>query len=116
MGSLDAAQFMSEFQKMRTMMSRMSEMMGPGGAPGGMDPAMEGANMDMLQMPGANRALRRSSKKKKKSGKGGGGGFGQACALCSPHCEQSRLQNECCAKKQLFVLTLFLTLFVCLIF
>jgi hypothetical protein len=54
MGSLDAAQFMSEFQKMRTTMSRMSKMMGPGGAPGGMDPAMEGANMDMLQMPGAN--------------------------------------------------------------
>jgi signal recognition particle subunit SRP54 len=72
----DAAQFMSEFQKMRTMMSRMSKMMGPGGAPEGMDPAMAGGDMDMSQMPGANRAVRRSSKKKKKSGKGGGGGFG----------------------------------------
>jgi signal recognition particle subunit SRP54 len=74
----DAAQFMSEFQKMRTMMSRMSKMMGPGGgAPDGMDPAMAGgADMDMSKMPGANRALRRTSKKKKKSGKGGGGGFG----------------------------------------
>jgi inositol hexakisphosphate/diphosphoinositol-pentakisphosphate kinase len=69
-------QFMSDFQKMRTMMSRMSKMMGPGGAPGGMDPAVEGADMDVSQMPGANRALRRSSKEKKKSGKGGGGGFG----------------------------------------
>jgi signal recognition particle GTPase len=54
----DAAQFMSEFQKMRTMMSRMSKMMGPGGAPGGMDPAMEGADMDVSEMRGANRALR----------------------------------------------------------
>jgi signal recognition particle subunit SRP54 len=73
----DAAKFVGEFQKMRTMMSRMSKMMGPGGAPGGMDPAMAGAeDMDMSTMPGVNRAMRRSSKKKKKSGKGGGGGFG----------------------------------------
>lgn len=68
----DARLFMSEFQRMRTMMSRMSKMM-PGG--GGMDPAMAGADGGEMEMPG-NRAARRQSKKKKKGGKGFGGGFG----------------------------------------
>jgi signal recognition particle subunit SRP54 len=67
----DARIFVSEFQKMRTMMSRMSKMM-PGG--GGQDPAMAGAGGEMA-MPG-NRTARRNSKKKKKTGRGGGGGFG----------------------------------------
>lgn len=72
----DASAFMSEFQRMRTMMSRMSKMMPGGGAdPGMMDPAMAGAdNLDM-QLAG-NRASRRASKKKGKGGKGFGGGFG----------------------------------------
>ena len=69
----DARVFMSEFQKMRTMMSRMSKMMPGGGGPGGMDPAMAGG--PEMAMPG-NRAARRAGKKKKKAGRGGGGGFG----------------------------------------
>ena len=68
----DARAFMSEFQKMRTMMSRMSKM-APGAA--GMDPAMAGAGGGEMGMP-SNRAARRASKKKKKGGRGfGGGGF-----------------------------------------
>jgi signal recognition particle subunit SRP54 len=57
----DVKQFMSEFQKMRTMMSRMSKS--------------ADANGGDMPMPG-NRATRRSAKKQKKSGRGGGGGFG----------------------------------------
>jgi hypothetical protein len=110
----DAAQFMSEFQKMRTMMSQMSKMMGPGGAPGGVDPAMEGADMDVSQMPGANRALRRSSKiRKRRVAK-------EEAAVSDEHMRcffliVSRSQNECSGEKQLFVSTLFL-MFVHLIF
>jgi len=65
----DGVQFMSEFQRMRTMMSRMQKQMG-GAAPGGMmegeapEPAMAG-----------NRAMRRKAKKQKKRG-GGARGFG----------------------------------------
>jgi signal recognition particle subunit SRP54 len=58
--------FISEFQKTRTMMSRMikqADVIGPNGDEGGM------------VMPG-NRAARRASKKKVKVGRGGGGGFG----------------------------------------
>jgi signal recognition particle subunit SRP54 len=65
----DVKQFMSEFQKMGTMMSRMSK------ANDKMDPAMTGSNGMDMAMPG-NRAARRQTKKKKKAGKGGGGGFG----------------------------------------
>jgi signal recognition particle subunit SRP54 len=70
--------FISEFQRMRTMMSRMtkanSQMMGG-------DPAMAGAGADggdpmNMNMPPGNRASRRADKKKKKGGRGGGGGFG----------------------------------------
>ncbi len=64
----DVRQFMSEFQKMRTMMSRMSK------ANDKMNPAMAGADGG-APMPG-NRASRRAAKKQKKSGRGGGGGFG----------------------------------------
>jgi signal recognition particle subunit SRP54 len=62
----DVRQFMSEFQKMRTMMSRMSK------SADAMNPDGDGGDMPM---PG-NRAARRAAKKQKKSGRGGGGGFG----------------------------------------
>jgi len=65
----DAENFMAEFQKMRTMMSRMQKKMNGGG-----DEDMEGAEEEAMDMMG-NRAMRRASKKKKKSG-GGGRGFG----------------------------------------
>ena len=67
-------QFMSEFQRMRTMMSRMQKQMG-----GQVDPnAAIGPGADeefAAAMPG-NRAMRRALKKKKKGGRGGGAGFG----------------------------------------
>jgi signal recognition particle subunit SRP54 len=71
----DGDQFLSEFQKMRTMMSRMQKQMS-----GGMDPAMAagpgGSAEEMMTSPPGNRAARRASKKKSKLGRGGGGGFG----------------------------------------
>ena len=57
--------FVSEFQKMRTMMSRMQKQMGPGGPEEEMDPA--------AMMAGGNRASRRAAKKKKKVRRSGGG-------------------------------------------
>lgn len=66
--------FISEFQKMRTMMSRMQKQMGgmpEGVGPNGMDPAMAGAGMPEI----GNRKMRRAAKKMKK-GRGGGKGFG----------------------------------------
>ena len=65
----DVRQFMSEFQKMRTMMSRMAKSNKQ------MNPAMAGADGGDMPMPG-NRAARRAAKKQKKRGRGGGGGFG----------------------------------------
>merc|ERR1712176_752579 len=62
----DVRQFMSEFQKMRTMMSRMTK------ANDMMNPAMAGADGGDMPMPG-NRAARRAAKKLKKKGRGGGG-------------------------------------------
>lgn len=59
----EGQQFLSEFQKMKTMMSRMQKQMPLGGneeAPAAM----------------GNRSMRRTSKKKRKTGRGGGGGFG----------------------------------------
>lgn len=65
---LDEARiFISEFQRMRTMMSRMTKKMPTD------DAAMAGA--DPSDMVG-NRALRRASKKKNKAGRGLGKGFG----------------------------------------
>ena len=64
--------FISEFQKMRTMMSRMQKQMGGAGGPD-MDPAMAAAG-DSPAM--GNRKMRRASKKNKKGGRGGGMGFG----------------------------------------
>jgi len=68
----DGMQFISEFQRMRTMMSRMQKQMG-----GQMDPAAAMEPSAGEEMPSmGNRAMRRASKKKKKVGRGGGGGFG----------------------------------------
>ncbi len=60
--------FMSEFQKMRTMMSRMSKQ---AGAMGDADEA----EMETASAMG-NRQMRRKAKKSKKGGRGGGKGFG----------------------------------------
>jgi signal recognition particle subunit SRP54 len=67
----EGQQFMSEFQRMRTMMSRMQKQMG-----GEMDPAAmaSGGGADMMASAG-NRTARRAAKKNKK-GRGGGGGGG----------------------------------------
>ena len=68
--------FMSEFQKMRTMISRMSKQAGMGGT------GFEGGDTDMVPAyaemgGGGNRNARRAAKKKgKKAGGGGGMGFG----------------------------------------
>ena len=68
----DAVSFISEFQKMRTIMSRMQKQIGGGGMD--MD---ENDQMAMAAGPqGANRKARRSQKKKKGGKKGGGMGFG----------------------------------------
>jgi signal recognition particle subunit SRP54 len=74
------AQFMSEFQRMRTMMSRMQKQMGSGGMMD-MDAAAEGGgsllpDMQDIAAASGNRAARRSAKKTKKTGRSGGGGFG----------------------------------------
>jgi len=63
--------FMSEFQKMRTMMSRMSKQ---AGAMGGEDALDD--NLDAVPDAMGNRKTRRKAKKGKKSGRGGGKGFG----------------------------------------
>ena len=67
----EGLQFISEFQRMRTMMSRMQKQMGQGN----MDPEAAMANGEMPQEMG-NRQMRRQSKKNKKGKKGGGMGFG----------------------------------------
>ncbi|GMH93112.1 hypothetical protein TrVE_jg8479 [Triparma verrucosa] len=69
---MDAVNFMSEFQKMKTMMSRMQKQMGGEGTMEAMGTG------DTEAMAGAvgNRSMRRAAKKNKKSGRGGGGGFG----------------------------------------
>ena len=64
----DGVQFVSEFQKMRTMMSRMQKQMGG-------NPGMDEEDV-IADMPAGNRALRRAAKKKKKGGRGGARGFG----------------------------------------
>ena len=67
---LQGAVFMSEFQKMRTMMSRMSKQAGLG--------AGEEPDMDQMAFAGGggNRNARRNAKKKGKKGGGRGGGMG----------------------------------------
>lgn len=71
----NGANFISEFQKMRTMMSRMQKQMAGGmnGGPEDMDMAMAGAEGG-LEM--GNRKMRRMQKKGKKGASGGGKGFG----------------------------------------
>jgi len=63
--------FVSEFQKMRTMMSRMQKSMGM---------MAQGENAELseqdMQMASGNRAMRRAAKKQEKSGRSGGKGFG----------------------------------------
>lgn len=73
----DGQAFMSEFQKMRTMMSRMQKQVsGQGGGVEDGQPAMAGGTAPDMPAMG-NRSARRAAKKKKKSGRGfGGGGFG----------------------------------------
>lgn len=69
----DGLAFMSEFQKMRTMISRMSKQAGMGA---GMEPDPE-EMMPALAGGAGNRNARRAAKKKGKKGGGrGGGGFG----------------------------------------
>lgn len=68
----EGLQFISEFQRMRTMMSRMQKQMG-----GQMDPASAlGPSADQAMPQMGNRAARRAAKKVNKKGRGGGGGFG----------------------------------------
>lgn len=65
----DGINFVGEFQKMRTMMSRMQKQMG------GMGPGdMEAENAELPQM--GIRKMRHAAKKTKKGGRGGGMGFG----------------------------------------
>jgi signal recognition particle subunit SRP54 len=63
--------FMSEFQRMKTLMSRMQKQMS------GQDPsaAVDPSAIEDMAMPG-NRAMRRAGKKNKKAGRGLGAGFG----------------------------------------
>jgi signal recognition particle subunit SRP54 len=72
----DAVAFVSEFQKMRTMMSRMQKQMG-GQNP--MDMSEEDQQLAMAGGPqgqATNRLARRKAKKNKGGKKGGGMGFG----------------------------------------
>ena len=72
-------QFISEFQKMRTLMSRMQKQMGNGmGAGMGDDPIsmLSDANKADGGMGGGNRASRRAGKKNAKKGTSGARGFG----------------------------------------
>ena len=62
----EGVQFIGEFQKMRTMMSRMQKQMGG-------NPAM---GEEEQAIPAGNRALRRAAKKKKKGGRAAARGFG----------------------------------------
>ncbi|KAL9191265.1 hypothetical protein ACHAXT_000971 [Thalassiosira profunda] len=69
----DGLTFMSEFQKMRTMISRMSKQAGFGGGP---EAAGEAELAPALAGGGGNRNARRAAKKKGKKGGGRGGGMG----------------------------------------
>jgi signal recognition particle subunit SRP54 len=72
----DGQAFMSEFQRMRTMMSRMQKQMGGQGGMDEAEPALAGGVPGGEMPPMGNRASRRAAKKKKQSGRGFGGGFG----------------------------------------
>jgi signal recognition particle subunit SRP54 len=66
----DGLKFVSEFQRMRTMMSRMQKQMG-----GAMDPSALPEGGEVIPEMG-NRASRRNAKKNKKAGTSGARGFG----------------------------------------
>ena len=66
----DGLAFMSEFQKMRTMISRMSKQAGMGAS------EEDGADAEMVPAMAGNRNARRAAKKKGKKGRGRGGGMG----------------------------------------
>lgn len=72
----EGAKFMSEFQRMRTMMSRMQKQMIGKTMDGAMDSLGAGAMTEEIPSMVGNRALRRQAKKQKNKGRGGGGGFG----------------------------------------
>lgn len=67
----DGLNFVSEFQRMRTMMSRMQKQMG-----GAMDPSAALPEGGQVMPEMGNRASRRSAKKNNKAGKSGARGFG----------------------------------------
>jgi len=67
----DGVFFISDFQKMRTMMSRMQKQMSADGGDSG-EEAMAGGQMPEM----GNRSSRRANKKNKKGRRGGGMGFG----------------------------------------
>ena len=67
----DGLNFISEFQRMRTMMSRMQKQMG-----GAMDPSAALPEGGQVMPEMGNRASRRSAKKNNKAGKSGARGFG----------------------------------------
>ncbi len=71
----EGLQFVGEFQKMRTMMSRMQKQMSGGMMPG--DPALASPGGMAEAAAVGNRQARRSAKKNAKAGRGGGGGFGR---------------------------------------
>jgi signal recognition particle subunit SRP54 len=72
----DGLKFTSEFQKMRTMMSRMQKQMGGMAMdPSSVSNAALGTGSEPMPAMG-NRSMRRAAKKVKKSARGGGGGFG----------------------------------------
>ncbi|KAL7577024.1 hypothetical protein ACA910_006769 [Epithemia clementina (nom. ined.)] len=74
----EGQQFMSEFQRMRTMMARMSKVMDPGGAANGLSAGASDEDLMGAAMAGGNRSMRRAAKKNKKGrAGGGGGGFGK---------------------------------------
>ena len=72
----DGLAFMSEFQRMRTMMSRMQKQMDGQGGMQDPEAALAGGVPRGEMPPMGNRAARRAAKKKKSSGRGFGGGFG----------------------------------------
>jgi signal recognition particle subunit SRP54 len=67
----DGLNFVSEFQRMRTMMSRMQKQMG-----GAMDPSAALPEGGQVMPEMGNRASRRNAKKNNKAGKSGARGFG----------------------------------------
>jgi signal recognition particle subunit SRP54 len=66
----DGQQFISEFQKMKILMSRMQKQMPQQDVP------MSNNSDNLVRPEMGNRAMRRAAKKKPKTGRGGGSGFG----------------------------------------